>query len=141
MADTLSALARRIDGLNEVVGRFCAWFMVPVVLIAFSVVMMRYGFSKGFIWLQETFVWLHGMAFMASAAWVLREEGHVRVDVLSRRWSERTRAWVEIWGIVVFLWPMTLTIAYWGWPAVKRSWSLLEKSPSANGLEYVYILK
>jgi len=137
----LARVADAIDALTGWVGRLAAWLILPVVLIAFGVVLLRYAFSIGFPWLQESYIWLHGGAFLAAAAWVLREEGHVRVDLLYKRWSRRGRAWADLLGVVAFLLPMMGTILTMAWPLVARSWRIGEKSPTSDGMHYLFLLK
>lgn len=139
--DALATVARGIDTLNGWIGRAAAWLMLPVVLIAFAVVLLRYAFSIGFPWLQESYIWLHGAAFLVAAAWVLRDEGHVRVDLLYKRWSRRGRAWADLFGVVAFLLPMMGMILYMAWPLVQRSWRIAEKSPTSDGMHYLFLLK
>ncbi len=78
---------------------------------------------------------------MAAAAWVLREGGHVRVDLFYRRWSTKTRAWADLIGVFVFLVPMLTVILYVSWPLLARSWRIAEKSATSDGLTHLYLLK
>jgi TRAP-type mannitol/chloroaromatic compound transport system permease small subunit len=110
-------------------------------VVAFAVVAMRYVFSTGFPWLQETYIWLHGAAFMLAMGWVLRDGGHVRVDVLARHFSPNTRALVDIIGVFAFLLPMMGMLFYTSLPQVERAWRIAEKSPTADGLAILYVLK
>lgn len=137
----LRVFADLVDRLNDWIGRTLSWVMLPVVLVAFAVVFMRYALGKGFPWLQEVYIWLHGIAFMTVSAWVLKEGGHVRVDLVYKRLGLRARAWVEIVGVFCFLMPMTLLMGWWAWPAVQRSWRLMERSQTADGLQFLYVLK
>ncbi len=137
----LAWFIRIVDRVNGVIGLSVSWLMLPVVLIAFVVVVLRYAAGTGFPWLQELYIWLHGMAFMLAAAWVLREGGHVRVDLFYRRWSARTRAWMDLAGVLVFMLPMLGMILYTSWPLLERSWRIREKSPTADGLEWLFLLK
>jgi TRAP-type mannitol/chloroaromatic compound transport system permease small subunit len=102
---------------------------------------MRYAFGAGYPWLQESYIWLHGGAFMLAAAWVLREGGHVRVDLFYRRWGSRGRAWADLIGVFVFLLPMMTVILYTSWPLLQRSWRIAEKSPTSDGIQFLYLLK
>lgn len=137
----LSKAASAIDALNGFIGRMVSWVIVPVALISFAVVLLRYVFSMGYPWLQELYIWLHGAAVLLAAGWVLKEGGHVRVDLLYKRASEKGRAWIDLFGVLVFLWPMMGFLFWWSLPGVRRSWRLLERSPTADGLEYVYLMK
>ena len=87
----LRQFADLVDRMNDWIGRTVSWAMLPVVLVAFAVVFLRYVAGVGFPWLQEVYIWLHGMAFMAASAWVLKEGGHVRVDLIYRGLGLRAR--------------------------------------------------
>jgi len=102
----LAALMRFIDSLNEQTGRFIAWCTVAMVLIQFSVVVMRYVFGISFIWMQESVVYLHSMVFMIGAGYTLLHNGHVRVDVFYRSANFRTKAIIDIFGVIFLLLPV-----------------------------------
>jgi TRAP-type mannitol/chloroaromatic compound transport system permease small subunit len=80
----MTALADRIDRLVSGIGRVAAWLILVVVLLQFALVVARYLFGLGSIWLSETVIYAHAAVFMLAAAWTLRAEGHVRVDILRR---------------------------------------------------------
>lgn len=116
--------------------------MVPlIVLLGFSVVVLRYGFSIGFPWLSESFVWLNGIIFTLGAAYLLQLEAHVRVDVVYSRISARKKAVVNIGGVIFLLWPAMYVVGVNGWPTVLRSIRAMETSPTMDGLPYMYIMK
>lgn len=139
--ELLRMFADLVDRINSWIGRTVSWAMIPIVLVAFAVVFLRYVVDKGYPWLQEVYVWLHGAAFMAAAAWVLQQDGHVRVDLIYKRLGLRGKACVELIGVFFFLLPMVGLMAWWAWPAVQRSWRLMERSPTADGLQFMYALK
>ena len=78
--------------------------------------------------------YLFSVLFLLTGAWALQRDRHVRVDVLYSRWSARTRAWVDLVGIVAFLIPFALVGLWVCWPAVRASWSVMEVSPDPGGL-------
>ena len=137
----LASFVRIVDRINGVIGHAASWLMLPVVLISFTVVALRYVVGKGYPWLQESYIWLHGLAFMLAAAWVLREGGHVRVDLFYRRWSARGKAWADLIGVFLFMAPMLAVIFIDSLPLLERSWRIREKSPTADGLEWLFVLK
>jgi TRAP-type mannitol/chloroaromatic compound transport system permease small subunit len=137
----LATFVRGVDRINVAIGLAASWLILPVVVIAFTVVLLRYAFSMGFPWFQELYIWLHGAAFMLAMAWVLREGGHVRVDLFYKKWPRRKQAWADLIGVFVFLVPMIGAIWYMAWPLVQRSWRILERSPTSDGLTYLYLLK
>ena len=77
----MTAFADRVDRLNAVIGRAVAWLVLAVVLLQFVLVVARYLFGLGSIWLTETVIYAHAALFMLAAAWTLRAGGHVRVDI------------------------------------------------------------
>ena len=83
-----------IDRFSEASGKLLAWLTLVMVLVTFVIVVMRYAFDAGLIWLQETVIWLHAAVFMLGAAYTLKHDEHVRVDVFYRTMSEKKRAWV-----------------------------------------------
>lgn len=137
----LAAVVRLIDGANDVLGRAVSWLTLAMVLVAFVVVVLRYVFSIGFVWLQESYVWMHGVVFMVGAGYTLLNEGHVRVDIFYRDGSTRYKAWVDLFGAALLLLPVIVLIAYEAWPYVVDSWLRLEESREAGGLPGLYLLK
>ena len=139
--NALEKIADAIDAFSTFIGRTLSWVMIPVVAVSFGVVVMRYAFGKGYPWMQEAYIWMHGAAVLLCAAWVLKEGGHVRVDLLYKRWSAKAKAKADLFGLVVFLYPMMGFLFWWSLPFERRSWRLLERSPTNDGLEYVYLMK
>jgi TRAP-type mannitol/chloroaromatic compound transport system permease small subunit len=139
--DTLSRLVAYIDRLNEIVGRAVAWLVLAVVGIVFLVVVLRYGFGWGRVAMQESYLWLHALVFMAAAGYTLRHDAHVRIDVIYARHGVRFRAWVDLLGSLLLLLPFTLTALVTAWPYVADSWARGEASREAAGLPALYLLK
>jgi TRAP-type mannitol/chloroaromatic compound transport system permease small subunit len=137
----LARLVRGIDRLNDVIGRAVSWLTLAMVLTTFFVVVARYGFSWGRVWIQESYVWMHGAVFMLAAAYTLLHDGHVRVDVFYRPASDRFKAWVNLIGVVVLLLPTVLVVLYYTIPYVQASWLRLEMSREAGGLKGLFLFK
>jgi TRAP-type mannitol/chloroaromatic compound transport system permease small subunit len=125
-----------IDRLSELTGRLTAWLTLAMVLVTCLVVILRYVFDIGFIWLQESVTWMHAVVFMLGAAYTLEREEHVRVDVFYRRFGERGRAVVDLLGVVVFLLPLCGWIGWSSWDFVATSWRIGEASRESGGLPY-----
>jgi TRAP-type mannitol/chloroaromatic compound transport system permease small subunit len=137
VSGSLPLPARLVRG----VGKAASWLILFMVLITFVVVLLRYGFNLGWVWLQESVTYLHAAVFMLAAAWTWQENGHVRVDILYRERSPRYRAWVNLVGTLLFLVPFCLYLLIIGWDYVAASWALREGSRQAGGLPLVYLLK
>ncbi|MBF0589544.1 MAG: TRAP transporter small permease subunit [Magnetococcales bacterium] len=131
----------RLDRLNEWIGRTVSWLTLAMVLVTFAVVVLRYWFQVGWIAMQESITYMHATLFMLGAAYTLRHGGHVRVDILYRKWSPQRQAWVDLLGTLLLLMPMSLFILWISWSYVASSWSLHEGSREAGGLDGVWLLK
>jgi len=139
--NALEGFVRRIDAFNDWVGRTAAWLTLGCVLTCFAVVVLRYGFNLGYPWMQELYVWQHAAVFMAGAGYTFLHRGHVNVDVLYGRLGPRARAWTDILGTLVFLFPWLAVVAVTSAPFVLSSWSIREPSSTADGMPAVYLLK
>ena len=124
-----------------IIGKAASWLTLAMVLLTVAIVIMRYGFNLGWIWLQESVTYMHAMVFMLAAGWTLQQDGHVRVDIFYRSGSAKHKAWVNIAGILLFLLPICIFLLVIGWEYVWSSWKLLEQSREAGGLPTVYLLK
>ena len=137
----LSKFTSAVDKLNEKIGHGVAWMTLALVLIQFTVVIMRYVFSFGFIAAQETIWYLHGLVFMLGAGYTLLFDGHVRVDVIYRGAGPRTKAWVDLIGAFVLLLPLCALTVWLSWGYVINAWRVLEQSHEESGLPLIYLYK
>jgi TRAP-type mannitol/chloroaromatic compound transport system permease small subunit len=134
-------VAAVIDRINTAVGRAASWCALAIVLIGFTVVLLRYVLGLGSIWLQESILYAHAALFLLAAAWTLKEGGHVRVDVFYATASPRAKAWVDLLGVLLLLLPFCIAIIWFSLPYVARSWTILERSRETSGLPLVFLLK
>ncbi len=137
----MPGIIRIIDRINDVVGRSIAWLTLAMVLITFLIVVLRYVFSTGWIAMQESVIYLHAAVFMLGAAYTLKQNAHVRVDIFYEKIHPRTKAWVDLAGALLLLVPFCLFIIFISWNYVSLSWSLMEGSRDAGGLPAVFLLK
>ena len=128
-----------LDRISSITGKITAWLTLFMVLVTFIVVIMRYVFDAGLIWVQESVVWMHAVVFMLGAAYTLRAEEHVRVDIFYRTMSERRRAWIDLVGVIVFLMPLCAFLAWASFDFVTQSWRIGESSRESGGLPYPFI--
>ena len=138
---SLMAMAGHIDRLNGAIGRAISWLTLWVVVVQFALVLMRYVFDVGSIWLHESIFYAHAAAFLLAAAWTLREDGHVRVDIFYAEASPRTKAVIELAGALLLLLPFAAAVVWLALPYVGRSWAILERSHETSGLPGVFLLK
>ena len=107
-----------------------------MVLTTFLIVILRYAFNLGAIFLQESLVWLHSAIFLLGSAYTLQYNEHVRVDILYRTFSKKKQAWINTIGILVFVFPVCIYFISASWSFVYASWSVNEISRDAGGLIY-----
>ena len=139
--DQILRCARLLESINEWIGRAASWLSLLMVLMTFAVVVLRYAFDLGWIAMQESITYMHAVLFLTGAAYTLRHQGHVRVDIFYRRFSQRTQAWVDLFGTLFLLMPVCLFIFCISWEYVANSWSLFEGSREAGGLDGGFLLK
>ncbi|MCI5063068.1 MAG: TRAP transporter small permease subunit [Algiphilus sp.] len=118
-----------------------AWLAVIMVVVFVSVVVLRYGFGLGFIWLQESAQYLHAAIFLLASAGVIVVDGHVRVDVLRTRFSPRAQRRLEVVGHLLLLLPFAAFLLWASIPYAVESWRIGETSVETSGLPFVYLLK
>lgn len=139
--EMLRGFVAAVDAVNEAVGRFLSWLTLGTVLVCFAVVVLRYGFGTGYIWMQELYVWQHALVFMLGAGYTLLHNGHVRVDVFYGRAGGRRRAWIDITGTLVLLLPWLVVLAWESTPFIGQSWAIREASQQTGGLPGYFLLK
>ena len=136
-----AAIADRIERLNTAIGRAAAWLVLVVVVLQFALVLARYLFGLGSIWLAETVIYAHATLFLLAAAWTLHAGGHVRVVIFYADASPRTKAAIDLIGALLLLMPFALVLLWLSWPYIARSWAIFERSQEASGLPLVFALK
>jgi len=134
-------LSSMLDRFSDWTGRTVSWLSLALVLVTFLVVLLRYVFNIGAITLQELLLYFHSLIFMLGAAYTLKNDQHVRVDIFYRPASPRHRAWVDLLGVVFLLWPSCGFIFYISWEYVASSWRIFEGSREAGGIDAVFLLK
>ncbi|MBT8137330.1 MAG: TRAP transporter small permease subunit [Gammaproteobacteria bacterium] len=133
------SLADRLDAINRMIGRSAAWLTLFMVLLTVVVVVLRYFFDFGRIWMQELVTWSHAAVFLLGAAYTLGCNEHVRVDIFYRKASPRIRAGVDIAGTLLLLFPVCGLLLYTGSGYAMKSWRLAENSPETGGLPFPFI--
>jgi len=131
-----SAQGTVIDRFSIGIGRATAWLSLAMVMVSFVIVVIRYVFDSGFIWLQESLIWMHASVFMLGAAYTMQRDEHVRVDIFYRDMSRRKQAIVDLAGVIVFVIPLCGFFAFEALDYVGASWRIREVSLNAGGLPY-----
>jgi TRAP-type mannitol/chloroaromatic compound transport system permease small subunit len=130
----LLRLSGLIDALNERVGHLSYWLILVAVLVSAGNATMRYAFNMSSnAWLEIQW-YLFSAVFLFCAGYALLHNQHVRIDVISGRMSRRARAWIDVFGTLIFLLPMSIAIMWMSWPVFVQAYELQEMSGSAGGL-------
>ena len=110
----MRAISRVINRLSELTGRIIAWLVVILISLVFYDVLMRYLFNRGSVALQELEWHLFSVIILLGAAYTLKHREHVRVDLIyaSKKFSERHRDYVDLFGNLFFLLPLCGLIIY-----------------------------
>ena len=137
----MEKLSLFIDRLSNRLGHTFAWFTLIMVIVMAVIVVLRYVFQIGSIALQESVIYINALIFTFGVAYTLKEQGHVRVDIFYNRLEGRQRAWVDLFGTLLFLIPSTGFIIWVSWDYVSVSWRIREGSAETSGLPYVFLLK
>ncbi|MCG8563757.1 MAG: TRAP transporter small permease subunit [Desulfobacterales bacterium] len=139
--EMLDRFSKWIDALSQKTGALTGWLTTLMVLVVFYDTIMRYAFNQGNVALQELEWHLFALIFLLGAAYTLKQEGHVRVDILFIRFSPKTKAWVDLLGTLFLLFPFALVIILSTQKFVLNSWAVGEVSPDPGGLPARYLLK
>lgn len=130
-----------LDSLNEWLGRGLAWLLLAMMLVEFSIVVLRYAFDINSNLAQEAVMYSHAAVFLLAAAYALRHDSHVRVDIFYREMSVRKKAWVDLLGTLFLLMPVMSFVVLSSLGYVGKSWAILEGSSEAEGIPAVFLLK
>jgi TRAP-type mannitol/chloroaromatic compound transport system permease small subunit len=132
--DGLLSFSRLIDAINERLGKATAWLVLAAVLVSAGNATVRKVFNWSSNGLLEAQWYLFGVVFMVGAAWTMKANEHVRVDVVSSRLSKIIRDRIELFGLVVFFFPFVLVHLYYSVPFFWESWRTQEWSTNSGGL-------
>ena len=141
MPKIIKTCIRLIDGITEFIGRAAAWCSILMVVVTFYIVLTRYVFNTGSIAVQESIIYFNAFLFLLTAAYTLKHDEHVRVDIFYGPASHRYKAWVNMLGGLFLLLPVAGFILWSSWDYVQEAWRIKEASPEAGGIPYVYLLK
>lgn len=128
------SLSRRIDGFTEFIGRWVAWLVLAAVLISALNAVVRKTLNIGSNAFLEIQWYLFAAVFLLAAGYTLLRQEHVKIDVLSGRFSKRTQIWMDIVGICLFLFPFIFMIIKLAMPLVINAYVTQEVSSNAGGL-------
>ena len=131
---SLLSLSRLIDRLSERIGHAFYWLVLAAVLISAANAVVRKAFNVSSNAFLEIQWYLFSVIFLFGAGYVLLHNAHVRIDIIAGRLSPRAQNWIDIFGLLLFLFPMSITIMWLSWPLFMDSYVRNEVSTNAGGL-------
>ncbi len=137
----ISFICRLVERINTGLGLTVMWLALAMVVVQFAIVVLRYVFGVGSLYLTEAVIYMHGILFMSAAAYTLVMNKHVRVDIFYGEAPPRRKAMVDLFGSLAFLLPTCALILWLAFPYVARSWAVLEGSRETSGIPAIFILK
>ena len=130
----LLALSRLIDALNEFIGKWVGWLILAAILVSAVNAIIRKAFNMSSnAWLELQW-YLFGAAFLLAAAYTLKQNEHIRIDIVYGAFSRRVQHWIDLLGHLFFLMPFVLLMVYYFVPYVSLSFRTGEMSTNAGGL-------
>jgi TRAP-type mannitol/chloroaromatic compound transport system permease small subunit len=137
----LTQLIAYFDHFNSTLAASVRWLALAMVAATLAIVVLRYVFNMGAIPLQESVMYMHGFLFLLGIPYGIRQNTHVRVDIL---YANKLKPWqrhIDLGGHILFLLPVSIFIVYTSMPYALASWRVLERSPEVGGLPAIFILK
>lgn len=136
-----TSLSRAIDPWLVRIGQWTSWLWVVLLVIIVFNVTMRYAFDQGRIEFEEIQWHIYSAGFLLGLSYAYQADTHIRVDVLHEQFSPTLQAWIELYGILLFLLPFIAIVLIYGVPFVVASYELGEISQSPGGLPYRWAIK
>ena len=135
------AISRILDWPSRLIGAWLYWLVAAAVLLKFSTVAMRYLFSATSIKLQDSVIYAHATLFMLMVGYAFLKDDHVRVDMFYARMSARSRAIVDLIGVLFGIVPLCIILGWFSTRYVSEAWRIREGALFFGGLPYTYLLK
>jgi len=131
----------RLERIIELVGKACSWIWVILIVLIVINVALRYIIGTNFIAMEEMQWHLYAVGYLMALSFAILYDGHVRVDVVAERLTMRTRAWIELFGLLLLLLPFAYVVIVWAIPFVQRAYQIGEVSAAPGGLPYRWAIK
>src|SRR6185312_1745557 len=115
-------ISRAIDALNERIGRAVIWLVLVMVLVSATNAVARYALNMSSnAWLELQW-YLFAAVFLLCSGYTFLHNEHIRIDVVASRLSRRTQLWIDVFGTVFFMLPVTGYITWLSWPIFVNAW-------------------
>jgi TRAP-type mannitol/chloroaromatic compound transport system permease small subunit len=134
-------LSSVLDALVRGIGNAVSWVWVVLVAVIVTNVTMRYAFGQGRIEFEELQWHLYSIGFLIGLSYCIQNDSHIRIDIFQERFQPRTKAWIELFGILIFLIPYTAVVLIYAPSFIEYSFRTGEISSAPGGLPYRWFIK
>jgi len=130
-----SKLSTGIDHINQLLGKAASIMILLSCVVSAVNALLRYGLDISNNWPLELQWYLFSAAVMLGAAYTLKRNEHVRVDLIYSQLSDRGRIWIDLFGFLFFLMPACILFTWLSWTTLfYPSWLVMEHSMNSGGL-------
>jgi len=136
-----TAFSRRVDAWLVRIGQWVSWLWLVLLVVIVTNVVMRYAFGEGRVEFEEIQWHLYAAGFLLGLSYAYQADTHIRVDVIHERLSPRMQAWLELYGILLFLLPFVALVVIYAIPFVWISFQQGEVSQAPGGLPLRWVVK
>lgn len=134
MTPFLLVISRRIDQVSHAAARLAITLVLACALVSALNALSRYLFDlSSNAWLELQWYMFAGIVLLG-APYLLKVNGHIRVDLFYSKLTHRQQLWLDLAGLLAFLMPFSLYMVVVSWPWFIEAWTLQETSPNAGGL-------
>ena len=130
----LLKISRLIDAFSDLIGKLAMWFILATTLISAGNAIVRKIFDTSSNAFLEIQWYLFAAVFMLGSGYAFLRNAHVRIDFISSKFSARGRNWVDVGGILIFVFPLCYMMATLAWPLFMNALNSGEMSSNAGGL-------
>ena len=134
-------ISRVVDGFIQAVGNYVCWLNVVLILVILVQVTLRYGFGQGQIILEEAQWHLYAIVVMFGISYGVVTDAHIRMDLVYNSRSPKTKEWIDVFGQLFFVLPLSVILLLKGVELVESAWRVNEGSPSPGGLPWRWAIK
>ena len=136
-----TGFSRALDPWLERLGRCASWLWLLLLIVIVANVVLRYAFGQGRVEFEEIQWHLYAAGFLLGLSYALKDDAHIRVDLMHERFGPTLKAWIELYGILLLLLPFIAVVLIFSVSFVAASHQLGEVSPSPGGLPYRWAVK
>jgi len=136
-----TGFSRALDPWLERLGRCASWLWLLLLIVIVANVVLRYAFGQGRVEFEEIQWHLYAAGFLLGLSYALKDDAHIRVDLMHERFGPTLKAWIELYGILLLLLPFIAVVLIFSVSFVAASYQLGEVSPSPGGLPYRWAVK